>query len=163
MTRDRCLRAVVHTVRWCGAVCQRDCVPSLSPRVFVTTLQASSIEKQDGPPPNGPWVLNRPVAPPLWRGDQSAPPGILAKRPAGPSLAAAAPMPYNRDIMNRERKLVAFIGLHPELHEALGLWMSDRKTCEAVYSRESALLRREMPEFARRRLEVHEPGAALSG
>lgn len=89
--------------------------------------------------------------------------GILAKRPAGPSLAAAAPMPYNRDIMNRERKLVAFIGLHPELHEALGLSMSDHKTCEAVYSRESALLRREMPEFARRRLEVHEPGAALSG
>jgi hypothetical protein len=65
--------------------------------------------------------------------------GILAKRPAGPSLAAVAPMPYSRDIMNRERKLVAFIGAHPELHEALGLRMSDRKTCEAVYPRESAL------------------------
>jgi hypothetical protein len=57
-------------------------------------------------------------------------------------------MPYSRETMNRERKLVAFIAAHPELREALGLWMSDRKTCEAVYPKESAVLRREMPEFA---------------
>jgi len=57
-------------------------------------------------------------------------------------------MHYSREIMNRERKLVAFIKAHPELHEALGLWMSDRKTCEAVYPKESAMLRRDMPEFA---------------
>jgi len=47
--------------------------------------------------------------------------------------------------MIRERKLVAFIKAHPELHAALGLWM---KTCEAVYHKESAMLRRDMPEFA---------------
>jgi hypothetical protein len=37
---------------------------------------------------------------------------------------------------------------HPELQEVLRLWMSDRRTCEVVYPKESALLRRELPEFA---------------
>ena len=45
-------------------------------------------------------------------------------------------------------KLMAFQRAHPELREALGLWMADRSTCEAVHPEAVEILGREMPEFA---------------
>jgi hypothetical protein len=43
---------------------------------------------------------------------------------------------------------VAFQAAHPELVEALGMWIADRHTCETVYPEAIEILRREMPEFA---------------
>ena len=57
-------------------------------------------------------------------------------------MAAAHP------ITDRSNKLRAFTSRHPELTEALGLWMAERPICEVVYPTESAIFRREMPEFA---------------
>jgi hypothetical protein len=45
-------------------------------------------------------------------------------------------------------KLVAFQEAHPELNEALGLWMADRKACERMYPSATEIFRRDMAEFA---------------
>lgn len=45
-------------------------------------------------------------------------------------------------------KLVAFQEAHPELNEALGFWMIDRKACARLYPSATEIFRRDMPEFA---------------
>jgi hypothetical protein len=58
-------------------------------------------------------------------------------------------MPIPEDPMEAgTRKLLAFQAAHPELVEALGMWIADRHTCETVYPEAIEILRREMPEFA---------------
>ena len=45
-------------------------------------------------------------------------------------------------------KLIAFQTAHPELKEALELWMADRSTCEDAYPEVAEIFRREIPELA---------------
>jgi hypothetical protein len=46
------------------------------------------------------------------------------------------------------RKLIAFQKAHPELNEALGLWMVDRSMCELLHPEAAEIFKRDMPEFA---------------
>jgi hypothetical protein len=50
------------------------------------------------------------------------------------------------------RKLLLFQKAHPELKDALALWMADRSTCEAVHPDAAEIFKREMAEYASDRL-----------
>ena len=51
------------------------------------------------------------------------------------------------DFVSGFEKLDAFTRAHPELKDALGLWMADRGTCEAIYPEAAELFKRDLNEF----------------
>ena len=51
------------------------------------------------------------------------------------------------DFVRGAEKLNAFARAHPEMKEALGLWLADRGTCEAIYPAEAEVFKRELDEF----------------
>jgi hypothetical protein len=48
----------------------------------------------------------------------------------------------------RTRRLVAFQEAHPDLIEALSMWIADRSTCEVLFPEAVEFLKREMSDFA---------------
>lgn len=45
------------------------------------------------------------------------------------------------------KRLLEFVGRHPELKDALGLWMADQETCRLLHPEAAEIFEREMADF----------------